>query len=114
MDSPKAGIILTAFGAGFIFMSVKLIKTRKKINNRLPDMNHSLCIFDTGNRKIYDRFEKETGNFSQARLERKFQMTSSSKKLVLVCNGEEITLAKGNPFDGGVDAVENYLKKILQ
>lgn len=111
-DSKIPGLIFLLAGIVFTFFTFGLIKSKRKSNNRLPDSENCICVFDLSKRKIYDGNEKEIGSFSNSSLERKFQMTSSSKKLVLVCSGKEIDLAKGNPFDGGIYAVEDYLKGI--
>lgn len=112
VESFLPGIIFLVMGAGFSLFTFKFIQSKRKSNNLLPHQGNCICVFDLTTRKIYDGNEKELGTFADSSLERKFQMTSSSKKLVLVCRGKEILLAKGNPFDGGIYAVESYLKGI--
>ena len=59
---------------------------------------------------------KNTGNtyhLGDVSLKRKFQIGSSSPKLVLVTPNEEVVLVHGTPFGGGLSAVENYLKNII-
>jgi len=111
-ESILPGLIITGAGIIFLFLSLKLIQSKRKSNNRLPEQGNCICVFDEKNKKIVDENNFEIESFSNSTLERKFQLSSSSKKLVLVCGKKEILLAKGNPFDGGIYAVEDYLMGI--
>ncbi|RAV15825.1 hypothetical protein DQP55_05680 [Mycolicibacterium sp. GF69] len=50
----------------------------------------------------------------QVRFARKFQIGSSSPKLVAVTPGGSRTLKRGNPFDGGVGHVDELLNTVAR
>lgn len=50
----------------------------------------------------------------QVRFARKFQIGSSSPKLVAVTTGGTRVLKRGNPFDGGVGAVDELLNAVAR
>jgi hypothetical protein len=47
---------------------------------------------------------------SQTYLTRKMQITSSSPELLICWNGGMLSIAKGNPFSGGIGAIEDVLR----
>jgi hypothetical protein len=50
----------------------------------------------------------------QVRFARKFQIGSSSPKLVVVTAGGTKVLKRGNPFDGGVGNLDEVLTAVVR
>lgn len=72
-----------------------------------------LCAVDPSRRAITDASGQPIASFDQVELKRAFQVTSSSPALELHHPGGKILLVRGNPFGGGIEDVEEVLKKQL-
>ena len=100
-----AGIILSAAGVLFAFISWRIIALRKKINSLPPEKFKSICVIDLGSDNLLDENEKVLTSLSSLSIKRKMQVGSSSPKLVLCWDKKTLNLVKGNPFSGGISAV---------
>lgn len=98
-------------GIGFLFLGISIYVARyKKKLNALPlDQLETICAFDFNTGKLLDNTHRVVADLSQVTLRRAMQLSSSSPSLVLNIPGGSIKLVKGNPFSGGVSAVENLL-----
>ena len=81
----------------------------KKINARPINELESICIIDLDGNKLLDGQQNILAPLNQVQLLRKMQFASSSPELVLKWNKNTLTLVKGNPFSGGISAVESAL-----
>ncbi|MDG1331290.1 MAG: hypothetical protein P8P74_03105 [Crocinitomicaceae bacterium] len=105
-------IIFIAVGSVFAFAYVFLNKYSKKINALPPSEFRTLCSFDLKNKVLLDSSGKELDSLNNVSVGCEFQITSSSKKLVVRYSSGTILLAKGNPFAGGTAALEAVFKQL--
>lgn len=70
-------------------------------------------IFDRSTRTILHGNGAQLTTFARAKLARTFQLGSSSRALSLRHPGGSLVLARGNPFAGSVDAIEQALSRAL-
>jgi hypothetical protein len=103
------GIILSTLGILFIFFFWRIIVYRRKINSIPLDQLKSLCVFDLNSDSLLDAQGNILSPLTTVQLMRKMQISSSSPKLVLRWNNESLTIVKGNPFSGGISAIEKIL-----
>jgi uncharacterized membrane protein len=114
-----AGIPPRALGAGFVvvglvaaaatFVVVRKIRRRRSqpLHDCLPVavIDRKLRLFSYGGGAVVP--------LDQVRFARKFQIGSSSPKLVAVTPGGTKVLKRGNPFDGGVGNVDEVLSAVV-
>jgi hypothetical protein len=103
------GIMLIAAGVLFAFIFWKVIVYRKKINAKPVSELKCICIIDLNNNTLLDENQNTLASLNHVQLSRKMQLTSSSPSLVLQWNKNALTLVQGNPFDGGITAVQEVL-----
>jgi hypothetical protein len=103
------GIILTAAGVLFALIFWRVIAYRKKLNTIPLNELKCICIIDLNNNTLLDEHQNTLASLQQVQLSRKMQLTSSSPALVLQWNKNTLTLVQGNPFAGGIAAVEQAL-----
>ena len=108
-EMKTAGMILFAVGTVFLFFFILLLRFRKKTRTLSPETLPFLCILDFNSGNLLDAFEKVLAPLSSVTIKRKMQIGSSSPKLVLSWDKKSLTIVKGNPFSGGVSAVETVL-----
>lgn len=108
-DAPNLGIILLALGILFALIFWRIITYRKKINAIPVNELKSICIIDLAANNLLDGQQNVLAPLDEVILTRKMQFTSSSPELVLKWNKNTLTLVQGNPFSGGIAAVENIL-----
>lgn len=108
-DAPNLGIILTATGVLFSLIFWRVLVYRKKVNAKPVNELKCICIVDLNNKTLLDDQQNIMAPLNQVILTRKMQITSSSKQLVLQWNKNTLTLVEGNPFAGGIEAVEQAL-----
>ena len=108
-DAPNLGIILTATGVLFSLIFWRVLVYRKKVNAKPVNELKCICIVDLNNKTLLDDQQNIMAPLNQVILTRKMQITSSSKQLVLQWNKNTLTLVEGNPFSGGIAAVEEVL-----
>ena len=103
------GIILTAFGILFSIIFQRIIAYRKKINALPVNELKCICIIDLNNNNLLDGQQNVLAPLNQVQMLHKMQITSSSPQLVLRWNKNTLTVVEGNPFSGGIAAVEKTL-----
>lgn len=103
------GIILTALGILFSIIFQRIIAYRKKLNAIPFNELKCICIIDLNSNNLLDGQQNLLVPLKDVQLLRKMQITSSSPKLVLQWNKNSLTLVEGNPFSGGIAAVEKAL-----
>lgn len=108
-DSEKLGYILMGIGIIFFFIFLLVWKQYKKQAARPLQLLHSICIVDIENNMLLDSQLKMLAPINEAYITRKMQITSSSPELLLCWNGGTLSLAKGNPFSGGIASLEKVL-----
>lgn len=106
---PTLGIILSALGILFAFIFWKIIAYRKRINSIPFNELKSICVIDFTSNNLLDAQQNILSSLDAVQLVRKMQITSSSPALVLKWNKKTLAIVNGNPFSGGVSAVENAL-----
>lgn len=101
------GLLAGGLLVGFIFWRVWLY--RKKVNAiPLTELKH-IAIADWNTNQLLDGNQQIIAALSQVRITRKMQLTSSSPELLLSWTGGSISIAKGNPFSGGIGPIEQLL-----
>lgn len=108
-DAPNLGMILLGLGILFAFIFWRVLVFRKKVNAKPVSELKSICTIDLNNNTLLDGKQNILASLDQVILTRKMQLTSSSKQLVLQWNKNSLTIVEGNPFSGGIDAVEAVL-----
>ncbi len=110
-----AGVPSTALGAIFlavgVLFAVLLFVVVRKIRRRRGQPLHECRPVAVIDRKL-DLFSYGGGaimQLDQVRFARKFQIGSSSPKLVALTPGGAKVLKRGNPFDGGIGNVDEVL-----
>ena len=115
-----AGVPSTALGAVFLAVGLVLAaltflvvrKFRRRRSQPLHEcrsvavIDRKLGLFSYGGGAIVP--------LDQVRFARKFQIGSSSPKLVVVTPGGTKVLKRGNPFDGGVGNVDEVLTAVVR
>lgn len=103
------GIILILLGIFSLFIFWRIMVYRKKIASIPPDKLECICIFALDTNKLLDGNKNVLASLDAVYITRQMQLTSSSPKLVLRYGNNVITIAKGNPFSAGIDAIQNIL-----
>lgn len=103
------GISLTALGVLFAFIFWKVNVYRKKLHAKPVSELTCICIIDLNYNTLLDEQQNTLASLNQVQLSRKMQLTSSSPSLVLQWNKNAMTIVQGNPFSGGIAAVEQTL-----
>ena len=113
------GVPSTAVGAAFLAVGLVLAaatyavvrKFRRRRNQPLHECR-SVAVID---RKLglFSYCGGAVVPLDQVRFARKFQIGSSSPKLVAVTPGGTKVLKRGNPFDGGVGNVDEVLTAVV-
>lgn len=108
-NAPNLGFILLALGVLFLLIFWRIMVYRKKVNAKPVSELKCICIIDLNNNTLLDGQQNILAPLEQVLLSRKMQFTSSSPELVLQWNKNALTLVQGNPFGGGIAAVEKVL-----
>lgn len=103
------GIILSALGILFAFVFWRVMLYRKKINARPLNELRYVCVLDLGTNNLLDAAGNILSPLNAVQLMRAMQFSSSSPSLALRWNNGSLTIVKGNPFAGGISAVEKVL-----
>jgi len=107
--TPVLGIVLLALGILFALIFWRTTAYRKKLNATPLNELKCICIIDLAGNNLLDGHRNVLAPLTQVQLIRKMQFTSSSPELVLKWNKNTLTLVQGNPFSGGIAAVEKTL-----
>lgn len=110
-NSPNRIPSFILMGIGFLFLGIFIyvIRYKKKVNAIPLEQLAPVCAFDFNTGKLLDGTRRVVADLSQVTLRRAMQLSSSSPSLVLNTPGGSIKLVKGNPFSGGISAIENLL-----
>ena len=107
--SQNFGLILLGAGVLFALIFWRVLVFRKKVNAKpVAELKH-ICIIDLTANTLLDGQQNLLAPLTEVRLMRKMQITSSSPELKLTWNRGSLTIVQGNPFSGGVSAVEDAL-----
>jgi hypothetical protein len=111
--SRALGAVFLAIGlvlAAVTFVAVRKIRRRRSqpLHDCRPVavIDRKLGLFSYGGGAVVP--------LDQVRFARKFQIGSSSPKLVVVTPGGTKVLKRGNPFDGGVGNVDEVLTAVVR
>jgi hypothetical protein len=113
--TPSAAVGAAFVGAGVLpaiglFLAVRTFRRRRSAPlhacRSVAVLDRKLNLFSYGGGAIIQ--------LDQVRFARKFQIGSSSPKLVAVTPGGTKVLKRGNPFDGGVGNVDEVLTAVVQ
>lgn len=107
--APALGIILLALGILFALIFWRITAYRKKLNAIPVNELKCICIIDLTANNLLDGQQNLLAPLEDVQLLRKLQFTSSSPELVLKWNKNALTVVQGNPFSGGIAAVEKVL-----
>ncbi|WP_326546959.1 hypothetical protein QGN32_01680 [Mycolicibacterium sp. ND9-15] len=115
-----AGVPSRASGAVFVAVGVALAVATTFVVRRIGRVR-SRPLHDCRSAAVLDRklglFSYRGGalvQLDQVRFVRKFQIGSSSPKLVAVMPGGTKVLKRGNPFDGGVGHIDELLNSVAR
>ncbi len=106
--APLGGILL-ATGIIFALIFWRITVYRKKMNALPPAALKYICIIDLTTNSLLDAQQNLLAPLTDVQLLRKMQFTSSSPQLLLTWNKNELVVVEGNPFAGGIAAVEKTL-----
>lgn len=95
-----------AVAGAAMMLCLKRLRTRRKapLTAFAP-----VAVFDRAHRTYRDGAGNIVAPLDQVRFERRMQMTSSSPKLVAVTPSGTYVLKRGNPFGGGIGALDRVL-----
>ena len=105
-------IIFIVVGTTLSLVYVFLNKYSKKINSLPPEELTTICVFDLKEKTLLDPWGKSLDSLENISVERQFQLSSSSKKLVVHYTKGTIVLAKGHPFAGGTMVLESVFQEL--
>ena len=113
--TPSAAVGWIFLGAGSLagVATVLLVRKIRVRRNQALSLCRPVAVID---RKL-GLFSYRGGALvalDQVRFARKFQMGSSSAKLVAVTPGGTLVLKRGNPFDGGIGNVDEILTSTVR
>jgi hypothetical protein len=103
------GTILVVAGILFALIFWRVFSYRKKMNSKPFNELECICIIDLNNNKLMDAKQNILAPLAEVTLQRKMQITSSSASLLLSWHTNALKIVEGNPFSGGIEAVENVL-----
>lgn len=109
-SAKEIGLGLSALGILFLIIFWRIYLFRKKLNKIEPAKLKSICVIDFTENAFIDGQGNLLTSLDSLRLSRRFQFGSSSPALELRWDKRSITIVKGNPFSGGISAVEKLLK----
>lgn len=107
--SEPLGAILVAAGVLCALIFWRILGYRKKMNLKGLNELKCICIIDLNNNNLLDEHEHILAALADVHLQHAMQFTSSSPLLILAWNKNTLTLVEGNPFSGGIAAVEKVL-----
>lgn len=103
------GMILLIAGILSGFICWRAVLYKKKINAIPPTELKIICIVDMNIRAILAANQSVLAFIDDVRLGRKMQFGSSSPQLILIWQRQVLPIVNGNPFSGGITAVEQLL-----
>ena len=107
--STRIGLVLLSLGIFCVILLLHVLNFKRR-NNRLPlHKLEVIAIFDFAHKNLLDRQHQILKPLSQIRITRRMQISSSSPELLIQWDGGSLRLAKGNPFSGGIEGIEQIL-----
>lgn len=103
------GAILLAAGILFALISRRTWVFRKKQNAKPVAELKAICSIDLNNNNLLDDEQNILASLNAVHMSRSRQLASSAAKLQLVWKTGNLTIVEGNPFSGGVEAIEKAL-----
>lgn len=107
------GAIFTAIGMFSFFILLQLNKLKKRTNELPAEKLKCLCIIDLANKELLDCKRNSLSPLAEVEAKKLFQATSSSPALALVWPKGKIKIAKGTPFNGGIEPILQILNEQL-
>jgi hypothetical protein len=107
--SKEAGLILFGIGLVFTIIFWRVWLYRKKIAAIPFDKLNAIAVIDLENNNLLDGQQRILAPINQVYLKRKMQIGSSSPELMMEWEHGSLSIAKGNPFSGGVSPIEKVL-----
>ncbi len=108
-NSLTIGMVLLGLGILIAFIFWRVLAYRKKLGALPLNELKCICIIDLASNQLLDGKQNILAPLNALQLTRKMQITSSSPSLLLKWNNNSLTLVEGNPFSGGIAAVEKAL-----
>jgi hypothetical protein len=107
---PLAGGVMAGVG-GIVALAATRCWGLKRAHEALPTSAlRKLATLDLGNQTLLDGKGRVLARLSDVRFERRFQVTSSSRRLVVCWPEGELPLVNGDPFAGGLWAIQSALE----
>ncbi|BBY42935.1 hypothetical protein [Mycolicibacterium celeriflavum] len=113
VPSRALGAVFVAVGVALAVVTFVIVRKFRRMRSRPLNECRPAAVLD---RKL-GLFSYRGGalvQLDQVRFARKFQIGSSSPKLVAVTPGGTKVLKRGNPFDGGVGHVDELLNSVAR
>ncbi len=107
--SPTAGLVLAGMGILFSILFWRVWLYQKKVSVAPLSELKTIAIFDFGTNNLLDGQQNLLAPINQAFLVRKMQLTSSSPELIIHWGSGSLSIARGNPFSGGIAGIEKAL-----
>lgn len=108
-EMKSAAYVLSGIALLFFTISLAVGFYRNKINAIPLSQLETICIFDFNTGKLLDSQGVAIADIRDVKIRRAMQITSSSPSLSIVADRTKIKLVKGNPFSGGISAIERVL-----
>lgn len=109
--SAMAGIAIAGLGFGALASTMLLVRARRA--SRAQALPAPWLVFDRATRVVSDRTGAALCSFDECRIERVFQLASSSRALAVYCP-EKLVVARGTPFGDDVDSLMAALEHVLR
>lgn len=109
-NSSGIGIILLGTGIFFTILFWRVRIFQKKKNATPFHELEKIAVIDLGNNNLLDGQQHILTPLNRTYLRRKMQISSSSPELILEWENGSLSLVHGNPFSGGVAAIEKVLQ----
>ncbi len=107
--STKIGTTLILLAVLFITIFWLVRNYQKKISAIPLHELKNIAVLDFESNNLLDDEQNILSPLNQAWITRKMQVTSSSPELIIQWSHGYISIAKGNPFSGGIAGIEKVL-----
>ncbi len=106
-----AGVPIFIVGLGALATTVLLVRAHRA--SKTKALPAPWLVFDRATRVVRDRAGAVLCSFDECRVERVFQVASSSRALAVYCP-RKIIVARGTPFGDDVDPMKSALEHVLR
>ncbi len=107
--SSTFALILLLLSLVFLLVFLGVLAYKKKVNALPPQQLQTIAIIDLANNTLLNEQHQLLTSLSNTHLVRSMQLASSSPELFIRWNGGSLSIVKGNPFSGGIAAIEKVL-----